>query len=180
MAVNQLPNFGHSVFYAYLIKINNIEVGSIQKLTVRGSREQYRVGEVKYSANGLKWREILWGYESITLDLSHIEFYHTSFLQAIGADAGYVSLQRFNFAFDINEIQYGQQGSSVTPTAPYMIGNNTTIPVADATLLRTITYKACVPTSYSKTIDRGTIHITEDMTVECTDAMLGSPDAQTT
>jgi len=172
-----MPQFGHSVFYAYIISINGQEVGSIQKLNIKGARDSSRIGEVKYQAEGLKWKEILWGYESVTLDLSHIEFYHTSFIQAIGADVGYVSLSKFNFAFEINEFQYGQAGSAVQPgDKPYIIGNNGTQPSDAAGLLRTITYNRCVPTSYSKTIDRGTIHVVEDMTVECTNVTLGSPD----
>lgn len=170
MAINQHPNFGHSVFYAYIISLNGKEVGSIQKLNIRESRDQERIGEVKYRAEGLDWKEILWGYTSPTLDLSHVEFYNTSFLQAIGGDVNYISISKFNFSFDIYEYQYGHSTLATQPNAepPVAGGNSNTQPSANATLLRTIKYEACVPTSYSKAIDRGTIHVAEDMTVECT------------
>lgn len=169
MSANQLPHFGHTVFYAYIIQLNGKPVGSVQKLNIRGSRESSRIGEVKYDKNGLAWKEILWGYESVTIDLSHIEFYTTSFLQAIGGATDYISLSTFNFAFDIEEIQYGHSASGVSPSAPTnILGTNNTVPTEDATILRTIRYERCVPTSYSKAIDRGTIHVAEDMTVECT------------
>lgn len=174
MSANQLPHFGHTVFYAYIIQLNGKPIGSIQKLNIRGSRDQERIGEVKYNSAGLDWKEILWGYESVTLDLSHIEFYTTSFLQALGGAIDYISLSRFNFAFDIDEIQYGHP-PGVSPTkAGSIVGVNSTVPSEDAEILRHIRYERCVPTSYSKAIDRGTIHVAEDMTVECTKVTLVS------
>lgn len=177
MAINQHPAFGHSVFYAYLIKVNDKEVGSIQKLNVRESRDQERIGEIKYNSSGLDWKEILWGYTSPTLDLSHVEFYTTSFLQAIGGDKNFISLAKFNFSFDIDEIQYGHTSLGVSPTATPAAINNAASPPGDAAILRTIKYQNCVPTSYSKAIDRGTIHVAEDMTVECTRVVYVEPSA---
>jgi len=170
-----LPMFGHSVFYAYLIKINNQDVGTIQKMSTRGQRESYRVGEVRHTASdALKWKEILWGYETVTLDLSHLEFYGSSFLQALGGDA-YVSLRDFNFCFDILEIQHGYAATAIISKENGGTGlalpnpRGGYFPAEGAIAqLRVITYAQCVPVSYSKSIDRGTIQVVEDMSVECT------------
>lgn len=166
-----LPMFGHSVFYAYLIRVNNKDVGTIQKMSIRGQKESYRVGEVNHN-NQLAWKEILWGYETVTLDLSHLEFYNASFLQAIGGSSAIVSLRDFTFCFDILEIQHGYKETGVDP-----LNNNAALPtpragtlptLGAAAQLRVITYSQCVPVSYSKSIDRGTIQVVEDMSVECT------------
>jgi hypothetical protein len=174
----KLPQHGHTVFYAYTINVNGKDVGSIQKLSPKHTRESYRVGEINYE-RGIEWREILWGYENITLDLSHIEFYKTSLLQAIGGLSTVVALAKMNFSFVINEFQYGQVASNTSGSTD----KQGTQPTTDATLLRTITYLNCVPTSYTKTIDRGTIHVMEEMTVECRRAIKGTgatPAAATT
>jgi hypothetical protein len=163
-----LPSHGHSVFYAYVIEINGNYIGSIQKVSIAGSRDQQRIGEIYYNRQ-LEWREILWGYESVTLDLSHVEFYTNSFLQSIGGE-GIVSLEYMNFSFNIVEMQYCHSQSSVlanqTVFAPGTAQDRTE--AESAILQRTISYNKCVPTSYTKTIDRGTVHVVEDMKVECT------------
>jgi hypothetical protein len=171
----QFPSFSHTVFYAYLIKVNGNLVGSIQKMSIRGERGHERIGEINYNGvgeQGLQYKDILTGYEDITIDLEHIEFYTMSFMQAIANASNYTSLSTFNFAFDIEEYLYGQKGHQALPgvaaiPSPLPVVQPGTPPATSAKLLRTITYVNCVPTSYSKSIDRGTIHIAETMTVAC-------------
>jgi hypothetical protein len=159
----QLPQFGHSVFYAYLIEVNKLNIGSIQKMSVKSDRTTERIGEINYN-NGLAWKDILWGYESVTIDLSHIEFYQQSFLQLFSANA-VASLTEMNFAFDIIEYQFGN--NAVLPVNG-QAATGPAAPVTGATIqFRSITYAGCVPKSFSRTIDRGTIQIVEEMSVEC-------------
>lgn len=162
-----LPSFKSVPFYAYLIRLNNINVGSIQKITVNSDRQEVqRIREIGNS-RGAEVKEFTWGGVNTTIDIERIELYSSSLMQALGYPLFY-SLEDFNFTFDIQELilkaneDQNPRRFGYLPLAPTLeevqTGNS---------LIRNITYKDCIPTRWSKTVDRGTLQVVETMQVFC-------------
>jgi len=170
MARTSLPYFKHIPFYAYLIRLNNLNVGSIQKITVTSDRQAVeRIRELGNS-RGAEVKEFVWGGVNITIDIERVELYAASLMQSLGYP-GFYSLEDFNLTFDIQELVYkankrpAMDAYDITYTSE---GANVSIPTAPTdSLVRSITYKDCLPTRWTKTVDKGSIQVVESMQVFC-------------
>lgn len=167
MTRRSLPYFDHVPFYAYLIRLNNLSVGSIQKITVNSDRQEVQTIREVGNSRGAEIKEFTWGGVNTTIDIERIELYSSSLMQALGYSLFY-SLEDFNFTFDIQELVMKSSGDS----NPYRFGYLPLAPTLEEaqegnSLVRNITYKDCIPTRWTKTVDRGTIQVIETMQVRC-------------
>jgi hypothetical protein len=171
----ELPYFDHVPFYAYLIRINNNTVGSIQKVSINSERQEVqRIREIGNS-RGAEIKEFVWGGVNTTLDLERIEMYSSSLMGVLGYK-GFYSLEDFNFTFDIQELIYKapQDRNPAFNGSPISINklsegfsSNISDISRSSSLLRNISYKDCIPTRWTKTIDRNTVQVIETMQVYC-------------
>lgn len=192
-----LPSFDHVPFYAYLIRLNNLSVGSIQKISVSSDRQEVQTIREIGNSRGAEIKEFTWGGVNTTIDIERIELYSSSLMQALGYPLFY-NLEDFNFTFDIQELVLKSTGdpylknitsikrpnedyarnSGDGPNGRRFLNNGAALDQAvvtrgtqliepDNQLVRNITYKDCIPTRWTKTVDRGTLHVIETMQVRC-------------
>lgn len=194
MARQSLPYFDHVPFYAYLIRLNNLNVGSIQKISVNSDRQEVQTIREIGNSRGAEIKEFTWGGVNTTIDIERIELYSSSLMQALGYPLFY-SLEDFNFTFDIQELVMKADGdpkikehmSIKSPREDYsrepgkgdsgrqpLVGRSdvsvtrwSELEQASTSLVRNITYKDCIPVRWTKTVDRGTLHVIETMQVRC-------------
>jgi hypothetical protein len=141
-----LPTLDHSVFYAYSITVNSVsgsatEIGSFEKFGQRSTRTIDRIRQVMYST-GAQVIDMVWGGTDITLELSRVELYAESLMAAFGFATP--SLEHWNSFVDVHEV--------------------TSRPADRKT--RTLTFKNCVPSDFSKDVDTGTARVMETMTLQ--------------
>jgi len=149
-----LPATAHSVFYSYTIGIGtattNTEVGSFEKFSRRSTRTVERIRNICYNS-GAQAIDMLWGGSDISLELSHVELYTASILDALSGNVGtdtkrnlLLDLEQWNFMFNIFESMY----EPATATT------------------RIIMFGGCVPSDVGKEVDTGTARVLETMTVQ--------------
>jgi len=137
----QVPNTRHTVFYSHTIQVGGVNIGSFERLSIRASRNTERIREILFKT-GPEVVEIVWGGTDISIDLSRVEMYTLSLYEAFGFDI--YSIEDFNQPIQVMEIQKNPTNSSK----------------------RIIHYTDCVPSSWSKDIDTGTVRTVESMTLE--------------
>jgi len=172
MARVSLPYVKHVPFYAYLMRLNNISVGSIQKITINSDRQNVQTIREIGNSRGAEIKEFTWGGVDTTIDIERIELYSSSLMQALGYSLFY-SLEDFNFTFDIQEFVYKADNDPGTVDAYVDLGQDelshirTPSGEVNNSLIRSVTYKDCIPIKWAKTIDKGTIHVIETMQARC-------------
>ncbi len=163
----QGQNPQHSVFYSHHVTMSGIPIGTLQSLTMRQTRAAERIREVN-AERGPVVKEIVWGGNDIEIDITRFEIYDNNIFTSMGIASVYdmYTLDNVNFRFDIVEIQY-RPNSNITP------GTRDLATVAQ----RVVIYEQCVPTSFTKTLDLGTIHVIESMTCYVTRIAVNSGSA---
>jgi len=139
-----VPNTQHSVFYAYSIHINGVEIGSLESFAPSSNRQGVeKIREVLFS-RGPEIKEIVWGGTDTTVTCNRVEYYEKSFLEAFGASLH--TLEDFTFPVNITEIMQ--------------------LPPERGGGQRVLTFVDAVATSWSKTTDTGTTRRVESMAFE--------------
>jgi len=103
-----VPNTAHSVFYAYSIHVNGIEIGSLERFGASSSRTVERIREILFS-RGAEVKELVWGGTDTTVNLSKVELYSAGMMEAFGQEI--FALEDFNMAVNITEIGTYPDGS---------------------------------------------------------------------
>lgn len=132
-----VPNTAHSVFYAYSIHVNGYEIGSLERFGSSSTRTVERIREVLFS-RGPEVKEIVWGGTDTTVNLSRVELYATSMLEAFGQEI--FALEDFNTPVNITEICTLPDGSK-----------------------RILTFVDAVASSWGKDVEIGTVRRVETM-----------------
>ena len=158
--VASFPNTAHSVFYAYTIVGNNVEIGSFEKFGSSFTRTHERIREI-YFPSGPQTTDILWGGTDISITITQVELYDKSLFEAFGINI--FSIEDFNQVVDIMEVMHKPQLPDNPQHAPTVVGDDR----GDSLATRVITYKDCVPTNVTKDIDQSTAKIAVNMTLEC-------------
>jgi hypothetical protein len=148
-----LPNTAHTVFYAYTIVGNGIEIGSFEKFGSSFTRSHERIREVLYK-RGPQVKEIIWGGTDIQVTLTKVELYREAMFEAFGVNV--FTVEDFNQVVDILEVMH-------IPAIP----NSPQQPPDSDSGRRIVVYKDCVPTVISKDVDTTTAKIVENLTLEC-------------
>lgn len=139
-----VPNTTHSVFYAYTIHINGVEIGSLESIDPSSDRQGIeRIREVLFS-RGPEVKEIVWGGTDTRVTANRVEFYEKSFLEAFGYSIH--TLEDFMFPINITEIMK--------------------LPEAKGGGARVLTFLDTVASSWSKSVSTGTTRTVESMTFE--------------
>lgn len=139
-----VPNTQHSVFYAYSIHINGVEIGSLESFAPTSNRQGVeRIREVLFS-RGPEVKEIVWGGVDTSITCNRVEYYEKSFLEAFGVSIH--TLEDLTFPVNITEIMQ----------LPEELGGGQ----------RVLTFVDAVGASWSKTVDTGTTRRVESMTFE--------------
>ena len=150
-----IPNTAHTVFYAYTIIGNGIEIGSFEKFDSNFTRSHERIREILHR-RGPQTKEIIWGGTDISITLTKVELYDEPMLEAFGLSI--FTIEDFNQVVDIVEVLHIPENPG-SPEIP---------PVPNAERgTRSVTYKDCVPTTVTKSIDTTSAKVAENMTLEC-------------
>ncbi len=143
------PGSRSAVFYSYDVLMGGKKVGTLQRFNPSSERDLQRVRQIAASATDTV--EIVPGRTDRQITIDRFETYPNALIQAMG------------YVFqDIGEI-----------TVPINIVEKLFKPGVAKTEQRTITYANCWPKSWSKTVQEGTVLITESMTVWVTAIIVG-------
>lgn len=153
--VTSFPNTAHAVFYSYSIIGNGKVIGSFEKFSSSFDRTHERIREIMFNRGPIT-KEIIWGGTDISVDITHVELYNESILEAFGVSI--FTIEDFNQVVDVVELQYIPDN----PGAPQQPGTWST-----GRRKRAITYKDCVPTSVRKDVDTSSAKVAETMTLQC-------------
>lgn len=132
-----VPNTMHSVFYAYSIHVNGIEIGSPERFSASSSRVVEPIREILFS-RGAEIKELVWGGTDTTVNMSRVEMYQMGMLEAFGQEI--FALEDFNTPVNITEICNLPGGGK-----------------------RILTFVDAVASSWGKDIDIGTVRRVETM-----------------
>ena len=138
-----VPETQASVFYAYTITIDNVEIGTLEKFSSKSTRTVERIREVLFS-RGPETREIVWGGTDTSVDVEKVELYKESLLEAVGRDIH--TLEDFTFTVDILEVMQ----------LPPSLGGG----------IRTLCFEKAVCSSWGKSQSTGQARVVESMTFE--------------
>lgn len=135
------PSTQSSVYYSYDVLVNGQRVGTLQRFSPSSDRALQRVREIANSA--VDTVEIVPGRTERRIDCERFETYNKSMIQALGyspADIGDITAP-----ITIVEIMHKPDGGK-----------------------RRITYQDCWPRTWSKSVQEGTITVTETMSLDIT------------
>jgi len=135
-----VPNTMHSVFYAYSIHINGVEIGSLESISDNSTRTVERIREVMFS-RGPEVNEIVWGGTDTDITMNRVELYNKSILESFGFEIH--ALEDFTFPVNITEVMQ----------LPEALGGGK----------RVLTFKDAVASSWSASKDTGTVRIVETL-----------------
>jgi hypothetical protein len=136
-----IPNTQSVVSYAYTIKANGVEIGTLQGFNPSGSRAVERVREILNTLEDTF--EIVPGRSEFKITIDRIETYNKSVTQALGFNIFGESMAQIRDPITIVEQLTGPNGES-----------------------RIITYDRCWITSWTKTIQEGQITTKENVALE--------------
>lgn len=136
-----IPNTQSVVSYAYTIKAAGVEVGTLQGFNPTGSRQVDRVREIRNTLEDTF--EIVPGRSEFKITLDRTETYNKNVIAALGYDIFGESIAQIRDPITIVEQITGPNGES-----------------------RQIVYDRCWITSWSKTVNEGTITVKENVSLE--------------
>lgn len=136
-----IPNTQSVVSYAYTIKANGVEIGTLQGFNPTGNRTVERVREILNTLEDTF--EIVPGRSEFKITIDRIETYNKNVIKALGYNIFGESIAQIRDPITIVEQVTGPNGES-----------------------RLITYDRCWLTSWSKTIQEGTITTKENVNLE--------------
>ena len=136
-----IPNTQSVVSYAYTIKANGVEIGTLQGFNPTGNRTVDRVREIRNTLEDTF--EIVPGRSEFKVTLDRTETYNKNVIAALGYDIFGESIAQIRDPITIVEQITGPNGES-----------------------RQIVYDRCWITSWSKTIQEGTITVKENVGLE--------------
>jgi len=133
------------VYYAYDVKIDGKNVGTLQNFSPTSNRALERIREIAHSA--VDTIEITPGRTDSSITIEKLELYNKSLIEALGYDpSGVADLES---SFDIIEVMHRPDGTK-----------------------RTIIYDRCWVETYGKTVNLTTISVTENVTVQVTNIII--------
>jgi len=135
-----VPNTAHSVFYAYSIHVNGVEIGSLENISETSTRTVERIREVMFS-RGAEVKEIVWGGTDTSVTMNRVELYNNAILESFGVEI--FALEDFTFPVNITEIMQ----------LPEALGGGK----------RVLTFKDAVAENWSASKDTGTVRIVETL-----------------
>jgi len=136
-----IPNTQSVVSYAYTIKANGVEIGTLQGFNPTGNRTVERVREILNTLEDTF--EIVPGRSEFKITIDRIETYNKNVIKALGYNIFGESIAQVRDPITIVEQVTGPNGES-----------------------RLITYDRCWISSWSKTIQEGQITTKENVTLE--------------
>lgn len=136
-----IPNTQSVVSYAYTIKANGVEIGTLQGFNPTGSRAVDRVREIRNTLEDTF--EIVPGRSEFKITLDRTETYNKNVIAALGYDIFGESIAQIRDPITIVEQILGPNGES-----------------------RQIIYDRCWITSWSKSVTEGTITVKENVGLE--------------
>ena len=140
------------VSYAYSIRLNDIEIGAIQRFTPSSSRAAERIREIRASS-GNKTLGLIPNREDVEATLERVTLFRKGLEKYFGegrVPSAEVFFASIRGGVDIIEQQFTPAANAFTPPS---------------TVNRQLKYSHCVPNAWSKTIDNGTTMVTESVTV---------------
>jgi hypothetical protein len=138
-----IPNRKTVVSYAYTVKNNNGKaIGTLQTLTIAMNRQLQRIFEINRNASTVDTFEIVPGRSDYSISINRLETYENSLWEALGiSNADEVS--KATSPINITEILIGPNGET-----------------------RTTEYHNCWIASIGKTIQEGTITVSENVSLQ--------------
>jgi len=137
----QIPNTQSVVSYAYTIKANGVEIGTLQGFNPSANRTVERVREILNTLEDTF--EIVPGRSEFKITIDRIETYNKNVIKALGYNVFGESIAQIRDPITIVEQITGPNGES-----------------------RQIVYDRCWITSWSKTVQEGQITTKENASLE--------------
>jgi hypothetical protein len=137
----QIPNTQSVVTYAYTIKANGVEIGTLQGFNPSANRPVERVREILNTLEDTF--EIVPGRSEFKISIDRIETYNKNVIKALGYNIFGESIAQIRDPITIVEQITGPNGES-----------------------RQIVYDRCWITSWSKTVQEGQITSKENVSLE--------------
>ena len=137
----QIPNTQSVVSYAYTIKANGAEIGTLQGFNPSANRPVERVREIRNTIEDTF--EIVPGRSDFKITIDRIETYNKNVIAALGYDIFGESIAQIRDPITIVEQITGPNGES-----------------------RQIVYDRCWLTGWSKSVAEGQITVKENCTIE--------------
>lgn len=136
-----IPNTQSVVSYAYTIKANGVEIGTLQGFNPSANRQVERVREIRNTLEDTF--EIVPGRSEFKITIDRVETYNKNVISALGYNIFGESIAQIRDPVTIVEQITGPNGES-----------------------RQIVYDRCWLTSWSKSVVEGTITVKENVNIE--------------
>jgi hypothetical protein len=136
-----IPDTQSVVSYAYTIKANGVEIGTLQGFNPSGSRTMERIREIRNTLEDTF--EIIPGRSEFKITLDRTETYNKNVIAALGYNIFGESIAQIRDPITIVEQFTGPNGES-----------------------RQVVYDRCWITSWSKSVVEGTISVKENVALE--------------